>query len=74
MQRGIKTPWGPIHQGVKKFDPLKIQKGPMYRGVMTTRCPMYRGLKTPQCPKHRGVVLSQASNAMERIINLYTYM
>ena len=32
--------------GSHKFDPLKIQN-----------CPMYRGVATPHCPKLRGVIL-----------------
>ena len=41
--RRVKTPWGPRLRGVKKCDPLKIQNGPMFRGVATPRCPMYLG-------------------------------
>ena len=55
MYWGVKTPWCPMHQkvetprsprhrGVQKFDLLKIQNGPMYRGLMTTQCPMYWGV------------------------------
>ena len=49
------TPQDPRHRGVENFDPLKIQNGPMYQGVMTPRCPMYRGVETPWGPLHRRV-------------------
>ena len=65
------TPRCPMHWGVKKFDPLKIQNGPLYLGVVTLRRPIHRGVETPRCPMYRGVVFcffepSSPRNSLER--------